>query len=77
VVCLHSLYWDGEKGGLQVDLPSMQENRDFVLEQFKKVIREDHIRAVYPTPYKISLSSKLYDYFHNHWEHEAPIRQLS
>jgi len=55
----------------------MQENRDFVLEQFKKVIREDHIRAVYPTPYKISLSSKLYDYFHNLWEHEAPIRQLS
>ena len=40
-------------------------------------MRSDHTRACNPTPYKISVSQKLYEYIHQLWMAEAPIADLS
>lgn len=39
-------------------------------------MREDHLRTLNPTPYKISLSSKLYDFMHTLWLNESTIAEL-
>ena len=41
-----------------------------------KAMRKDHIRPMNPTPYKISVSSSLYDFMHALWMDEAPISEL-
>lgn len=38
-----------------------------------KSMRRDHLRAVQPTPYKVSLSSKMYAFLHEEWMKNAPI----
>lgn len=40
-------------------------------------MRVDHIRPLNPTPYKVSVSQRLYDYMHKLWMEEAPIADLS
>ena len=40
-------------------------------------MRSDHTRSVNPTPYKISVSQKLYEFIHQLWMAEAPIADLS
>ena len=49
-------------------------------EQFSrslKEIREDTIRHVNPTPFKVSLSANLYTYMHDLWLDSAPIGELN
>ena len=40
-------------------------------------MRFDHTRPHNPTPYKISVSQKLYEFIHQLWMAEAPIADLS
>jgi len=40
-------------------------------------MRADHIRPLNPTPYKVSVSTRLYDYMHQLWMREAPIADLA
>lgn len=75
VIPLHELFWDGANGGIVVDLPTLEERRKYVAEQFE-LIREDVVRSLNPTPYKVSVSSELYDFIHELWMKEYPVAEL-
>lgn len=55
--------------------PGIQEARTNVLQQLD-TFRPDILRYTNPTPYKVSLSSKLYDFLHDLWHSETPIPEL-
>lgn len=74
-ILLHELVWDGVNGGLIADLPTLQQRREYVWQQFQ-LIREDVVRSLNPTPYKVSVSSDLYDFIHDMWLHEYPVHDL-
>jgi nicotinate phosphoribosyltransferase len=76
VLPLLELMWDGEKGGLLRPHPTLDESRSYVKDQLK-LIREDVLRCINPTPYKVSVSPNLYDYMHNLWLKETPVADLS
>lgn len=40
------------------------------------LFREDHLRYLNPTPYKVSVSEELYEFMHKLWMKEAPIAEL-
>lgn len=70
---LHDLVWDGK---LSVKLPTLEERRAYVKEQVH-LIRPDVLRPLNPTPYKVSVSTELYNYIHDLWMRETPIAELS
>lgn len=71
---LHTCYFkDGE---VQTELPTIHQVRKSIMDNLK-LIREDHLRAVNPTPYKVSVSQKLYDETHNLWSDIKPIGNIS
>jgi len=41
------------------------------------MLRPDHKRSLNPTPYKVSVSDRLYDFIHKLWLENAPIGELS
>lgn len=55
---------------------ALQEARDQFFSSLKE-IREDIIRHVNPTPFKVSVSENLYTYMHNLWLLNAPIGELN
>jgi len=69
---INKLVWDGK---INVDLPSLNESREFAQEQLKS-LREDHKRRLNPTPYKVSLSEKLFDKMQELWTHQIPPGEL-
>ena len=73
---LHKLYWDGSAGGRTQPKKSVHEVRAHVTAQ-RNLIREDTLRPVNPTPYKVSVSDKLYNFLHDLWLKEVPIPELS
>jgi len=40
-------------------------------------MRPDHLRLLNPTPYKVSVSTQLYNFIHDLWLQEAPIPDIS
>ena len=70
---LHKLVWDG---GLLGPFPTLDELRLRVLKQVYG-FREDHLRHLNPTPYKVSLSAELFNFMHDLWLQETPIVELS
>jgi nicotinate phosphoribosyltransferase len=54
---------------------SLAEARDRCRAQLNG-LRNDHVRALNPTPYKISVSQKLYDHMHDLWMKELPVKEL-
>eukprot|EP01102_Stenamoeba_stenopodia_P001958 TRINITY_DN11771_c0_g1_i1.p1 TRINITY_DN11771_c0_g1~~TRINITY_DN11771_c0_g1_i1.p1 ORF type:complete len:587 (+),score=118.00 TRINITY_DN11771_c0_g1_i1:96-1856(+) len=75
VVPLLQLVWDGSNNGIQVDLPSLSVVKDRVKANIK-VMRPDHLRPLNPTPYKVSVTSELYDFIHSLWMSEAPVKEI-
>uniref|UniRef100_A0A1I7XXZ2 Nicotinate phosphoribosyltransferase n=1 Tax=Steinernema glaseri TaxID=37863 RepID=A0A1I7XXZ2_9BILA len=70
---LHETFWsDGE---IQKKLPSLLEMKKHVHSSLEQM-RQDHRRSLNPTPYKVSLSEKLYDFLHSLWLQNAPVGQL-
>jgi nicotinate phosphoribosyltransferase len=69
---LFNLVWNGK---LSFELPTLEENRRFCIEQLSQ-LREDHKRVVNPTPYKVSVSEDLFKYMHDLWENECPIHEI-
>jgi nicotinate phosphoribosyltransferase len=74
VKALLALIWDGENG-MTRDFKSLNATRAFCHEQLG-YMREDHVRTMNPTPYKMAVSASLYDYMHELWMKEAPIADL-
>lgn len=72
VEAINELFWDGQ---LVRDVPSLPESRDRLMAQLKS-IRSDITRETNPTPYKVSLTSGLYDYMMYLWDMEVPIAEF-
>jgi nicotinate phosphoribosyltransferase len=72
VIPLHEVVWDGRGA----PLPTVAEIRARVADQIA-AMRKDHIRALNPTPYKVSVSATLYEFIHGLWLQEAPITEIT
>ncbi|XP_010263504.1 PREDICTED: nicotinate phosphoribosyltransferase 2-like [Nelumbo nucifera] len=68
-------YWPGDSDKARVELPPLKEIRDRCIRQLDQM-RPDHMRRLNPTPYKVSVSAKLYDFIHFLWLNEAPVGEL-
>ncbi|PRQ56955.1 putative nicotinate phosphoribosyltransferase [Rosa chinensis] len=67
---LMKCFWHGP-GRVRDDLPPLKDIRDRCISQLRKM-RPDHMRRLNPTPYQVSVSTKLYDFIHFLWLNEAP-----
>jgi len=81
---LHHCVWDGDQdldSAVNIDHVSMEgaividRARTYLKEQLE-IMREDHLRGLNPTPYKVSVSEGLYEFLHSLMETEAPIQEL-
>lgn len=70
---LHQCVWDGSR--VPVPLPTLAEIRTHVRREIS-AMRADHLRAVNPTPYKVSVSERLYDFTHDLWLQQTPIARI-
>ncbi|KAL5705673.1 nicotinate phosphoribosyltransferase [Ranunculus cassubicifolius] len=68
-------YWPGSSGKTRERLPPLKEIRERCIQQLEQM-RSDHMRRLNPTPYKVSVSAKLYDFIHFLWLNEAPVGEL-
>jgi len=74
VEALFSLVWNG-KSFPDGKVYSINEIRQY-REQQISALREDVVRYLNPTPYKVSVDKNLYEIFHELWLHEAPIQEI-
>lgn len=72
IIPLHECVWEGK---LNASFRPLSEIKQYVLEQLN-MLRIDHVRALNPTPYKVSVSSELYAFIHKLWLEEAPITEI-
>ncbi|CAL9137374.1 unnamed protein product, partial [Musa acuminata var. zebrina] len=69
-------YWPGSSNKPREDLPLLKNIRDRCMQQLEQM-RSDHMRRLNPTPYKVSVSGKLYDFIHFLWLSEAPKQAVA
>ncbi|XP_076946534.1 nicotinate phosphoribosyltransferase 2-like [Bidens hawaiensis] len=72
---LMKCYWTGNTDKKSEELPTLKENRERCVRQLERM-RPDHMRKLNPTPYKVSVTAKLYDFIHFLWLNEAPVGEL-
>ncbi|KAK4416184.1 Nicotinate phosphoribosyltransferase 2 [Sesamum alatum] len=72
---LMKCYWPGRSGKDREELPPINLIRERCIKQLEQM-RPDHMRRLNPTPYKVSVSAKLYDFIHFLWLNEAPVGEL-
>lgn len=72
VTPLQQRVWDGR---LLTPFPALEQVRTYCLEQLAS-LREDHLRPLNPTPYKVSVSSSLYEFIRTLWSQETPIGEI-
>jgi nicotinate phosphoribosyltransferase len=70
---LYRVVWDGAPRRETLGL--LAEVRAEVLAQLTH-FRADHLRAVHPTPYKVSVSARLYDFLHDMLASEVPVAEI-
>uniref|UniRef100_A0A5B7CBB1 Nicotinate phosphoribosyltransferase n=1 Tax=Davidia involucrata TaxID=16924 RepID=A0A5B7CBB1_DAVIN len=68
-------FWPASPDKTREELPPLKEIRDRCIKQLEQM-RPDHMRRLNPTPYKVSVSAKLYDFIHFLWLNEAPVGEL-
>ncbi|KAJ8642496.1 hypothetical protein MRB53_004244 [Persea americana] len=68
-------YWPGSSDKRREELPPLKKIRERCIQQLSQM-RPDHMRRLNPTPYKVSVSAKLYDFIHFLWLNEAPVGEL-
>ncbi|GFY86487.1 nicotinate phosphoribosyltransferase 2 [Actinidia rufa] len=68
-------FWPGSPDKAREVLPPLMQIRDRCIKQLQQM-RPDHMRRLNPTPYKVSVSAKLYDFIHFLWLNEAPVGEL-
>lgn len=66
-------FWDGTD--ICQPLPTLDKLRTHVHDSISD-LRGDHKRILNPTPYKVSVSERLYNFLHTLWLQNAPIGQL-
>jgi nicotinate phosphoribosyltransferase len=73
---LHHLVWDGAQGGVpnDVDVSLGAARRRCGVSM--KQMRSDHLRYSNPTPYKVSVSERLFTFIHKLWLEEAPVGEI-
>lgn len=69
VISLHRLVWDGTR---RQPRAAADEVRARVREEIA-LLREDHVRPINPTPYKVAVSEPLYAYLHELMLRQTPI----
>ena len=74
VLPLHKCYF--KHGKICQDLPSLHKLKERCEESLQN-IRNDHKRALNPTPYKVSVNDNLYSFIHELWLHNMPIGELA
>lgn len=72
---LMKCYWAGKSGKIREELPPVEKIRVRCMRQLEQM-RPDHMRRLNPTPYKVSVTAKLYDFIHFLWLNEAPVGEL-
>lgn len=76
---LHHLFWDGPNHCGKINVlegyPSLKQVREYVKEGLAR-FREDHLRRLNPTPYKMSVSSDLFSFMSDLWLQETPIAEI-
>jgi nicotinate phosphoribosyltransferase len=70
---LYDVVWDG--AAQREAIRPLEQVRADVLEQLAH-FRQDHLRAVNATPYKVSVSARLYDFVHELLASEVPIAEI-
>jgi len=79
---LLTLVWSGSRDdgesvdGIRIKMPSLEKLRAFRDAQVS-IMREDHLRSLNATPYKVSVSTSLYTFLHDLWNRVVPIPELS
>ncbi|KAL8124916.1 nicotinate phosphoribosyltransferase 2-like [Apium graveolens] len=68
-------FWPGRPDKPREELLPLKDIRDRCIHQLEQM-RPDHMRRLNPTPYKVSVSAKLYDFIHFLWLNEAPVGEL-
>ncbi|EDQ89406.1 uncharacterized protein MONBRDRAFT_32471 [Monosiga brevicollis MX1] len=71
---LYKVYWN--KGEVTAELPDIHDIKKRVDDQMR-LLRMDHKRMLNPTPYKVSVTDKLYTFIHQLWLDCAPVGELS
>jgi nicotinate phosphoribosyltransferase len=69
---LHHCYWGG---GSAEPVATLREARDYCLAQLDSM-REDHLRLLNPTPYKVSVSRILFEHIRDLWLREMPLGEI-
>ncbi|KAL8528701.1 hypothetical protein ACS0TY_006233 [Phlomoides rotata] len=72
---LMKCFWPGRSGKEREELPPLKIIRERSIKHLEQM-RPDHMRRLNPTPYKVSVSAKLYDFIHFLWLNEAPVGEL-
>ncbi|KAH6796837.1 nicotinate phosphoribosyltransferase 1 [Perilla frutescens var. hirtella] len=72
---LMKCFWPGKSGKVREELPPLKLIRERCITHLEQM-RPDHMRRLNPTPYKVSVSAKLYDFIHFLWLNEAPVGEL-
>lgn len=68
------LVWNGTD---ILNVNYLQEAKRLAAQELSQNIREDHLRPLNPTKYKVSVSEKLYNHLHKLMQSEAPVAVLS
>ncbi|KAG5682952.1 hypothetical protein PVAND_012269 [Polypedilum vanderplanki] len=74
VETLYKIWW--KDGAIRQPIPSLEEVRNRVQESLG-TLRQDHLRHLNPTPYKVAVSDNLYNFLHDLWLLNQPIGELS
>lgn len=69
---LHCCVWDGRRTVSEQSLPHV---REYCSSQIRS-LRNDHLRTLNPTPYKVSLSNSLYERLYELRQNETPIATI-
>jgi nicotinate phosphoribosyltransferase len=77
---LLQLTWNGSNAEYKarqqlLPTPSLSERRQHCLQELA-ALRQDHTRHVNPTPFKVSVSEKLFQYTHKLWQENVSVPDL-
>lgn len=75
VVKLHQLVFDGANGGVQGEIASLVETRQFVKDQVNHT-RADLLRYSNAGVYKVAVSHSTFRFLHTMWQTETPVKEL-